>query len=311
MTGPSEPLPSQDPAVQRVLRWVELTVDRGLEGLVHGDYQGIYPGPGTEAGEARPYVVGDDVRLIDWNVTARTTVPHVRDPIVDHELDVWLLADLSASQHFGTARSEKRELVIALAAAFGIPATRLADRVGAVILGRTPAAVPPRSGRHHLMAILHRLMTAERIEGGGRTDLAAGLDHLGRLAVRRGVAVVISDFLVAPGWERALGRLAARHDVIAAEVVDPRELELPGVGFLTLVDPETGATRVVDTSRSRFRSRFAEAALEQRAAIARTLRAGGCDHVVVRTDRDWLPDVLEFFRRRRQRQRGYRPDPRR
>lgn len=299
-------LPHGDPSSRRILREVELTVGRHLDGVVHGDYQGIFPGPGMEAGDSRPYVIGDDVRLIDWNVTARTTSPHVRDPITDHELDVWLLADLSASQQFGTARGEKRDVVVAVAAAFGIPATRLANRVGALLLTPTgTVASAPRPGRAHLLAILHRMLTGERGEGGGRTDLAAGLDRLGLLAPRRGVVVVISDFLVTPEWPAALARLGVRHDLIAAEVVDPRELELPRVGLLSLVDPETGATRLVDTSSRRLRARYAEAAAAQRAAIARAIRRAGGDHLMVRTDRDCLPDVAEFFRRRRRRLRGY------
>jgi uncharacterized protein (DUF58 family) len=254
----SAELPHRDPAAGRILQHVELTVGRHLDGVVHGDYQSIFPGPGTEAGESRLYVVGDDVRLIDWNVTARTTFPHVRDPVADHELDVWLLADVSASQHFGTARSEKRDVVVAAAAAFGIPATRLANRVGALVLTATDSrAVPARPGRNHLLAVLSRLVSAGGPDGGGRTDLAAGMARLGR---RRGVVVVISDVLVTPDWPAALGRLGTRHDLIAVEVLDPRELELPSVGILTLVDPETGATRIVDTSRGRIRARYATAA---------------------------------------------------
>jgi uncharacterized protein (DUF58 family) len=304
-------LPHHDPAARRILADVELTVGRHLDGVVHGDYQSLFPGPGTEPGESRLYVVGDDVRLIDWNVTARTTFPHVRDPVADHELDLWLLADVSASQHFGTARSEKRDVVVAAAAAFGIPATRLANRVGALVL--TPTAtlpVPARPGRNHLLAILARLLSAGGTEGGGRTDLAAAIGRLGRLAQRRGIVVVISDFLATPDWPLALGRLGTRHDLIAVEVLDPRELELPPVGILTLVDPETGTTRMVDTSRGRLRARYAHAAGEQRKAIAAAIRRAGGDHLVVRTDRDCLPDVARFFRLRRERLRGtHRPSP--
>ncbi|MDQ3946146.1 MAG: DUF58 domain-containing protein, partial [Actinomycetota bacterium] len=214
-----------------------------MAGLMQGDHLGLFPGPGTEAGECPLYVPGDDVRLMDWNVSARTTVPHVRDPIFDHELDVWLVADLSPSQSFGTAGRSKRDVVVSVAAGFGVPASRLANRVGAVVLDVDGVShLPARPGRRHLLAVLHRMVTAASGDGGGRTDLAPALGAVGRLARRRGVVVVISDFLVAPGWERPLARLAARHDVVAAEVLDRRELELPAVGLLSLADAETGSS---------------------------------------------------------------------
>jgi uncharacterized protein (DUF58 family) len=299
--------PATYQTTRRVLRELELTVTRRLDGVVHGDYQGIFPGPGTEAGESRPYVAGDDVRLIDWNVTARTAVPHVRDPVFDHELDVWLLVDLSPSQHFGTARSTKRDDVVATGLALATPVVGAGNRVGALLLTADGiATIPPRPGRPHLLAILHRTLTTGRSQGGGRTDLSAALDRLGALAHRRSVVAVISDFLVTPGWPRALGRLATRHDVIAAEIVDPRELQLPAVGILTLVDPETGAARVVDTSSRQLRARFARAAAEQRAGIARTIAGAGVDHLVVRTDADCLSQVAEFLLQRRRRNQTYR-----
>ncbi|MGH9282168.1 MAG: DUF58 domain-containing protein [Acidimicrobiales bacterium] len=307
-TSGTPPAPGE--AVRRRLRQVELTVTRRLAGLMQGDYLGLFPGPGTEAGECRLYVPGDDVRLMDWNVSARTTVAHVRDPIFDHELDVWLVADLSASQSFGTAARPKRDVVVSVAAGFGVPASRLANRVGAVVLdGNGVSHLPARPGRRHLLAVLHRMATAGTGEGGGRTDLVPALATLDRLARRRGVVVVISDFLVTPGWERLVGRLAARHDVIAAEVLDPRELELPAVGLLTLADPETGAVRVVDTASARLRERFARGAAEQRAAIGAASRRAGADHLVVRTDSDWVAEVVAFLVARRRRRRGYRAVP--
>jgi uncharacterized protein (DUF58 family) len=299
-----------DEGTRRLLRQVELTVTGRLAGLMQGDYLGLFPGPGSEAGECRLYVPGDDVRLMDWNVSARTTVPHVRDPIFDHELDVWLVADLSPSQSFGTAARPKRDVVVSVAAGFGVPASRLANRVGAVVLDVDGIFhLPARPGRRHLLAVLHRMANAASGDGGGRTDLAPALGDVGRLARRRGVVVVISDFLVAPGWERPLARLAARHDVVAAEVLDPRELELPAVGLLTLADPETGIVRVVDTASARLRQRFARGAAEQRVAIRAALRQAGVDHLVVRTDSDWVTEVISFLVARRRRRRGYRPLP--
>jgi uncharacterized protein (DUF58 family) len=299
------------PEIRSLLCRLELVVTRRLRGLVQGEHQGLFPGAGSESGESRPYVPGDDVRLIDWNVTARTGEAHVRDPVADHEVDLWLLVDVSASQYFGTTTREKREVVVALAAAFGLPATRLANRVGAVVVGGGAlVAVPPSSGRVGLLALLHRVLTTPAWEGEGRTDLAGALRHLEALARRRGVVVVISDFLCPPGWEAALGRLGARHEVVVVEVVDPRELELPGMGVVALVDPETGRSRVVDTSRTRLRRAFALAAAAQRTAVAAAIARAGADHLVVSTDADWLGEVLAFFARRHRR-RAYRATPRR
>jgi uncharacterized protein (DUF58 family) len=292
-----------------VLSRLELVVNQRLRGLVQGEHLGLFPGAGSEPGESRPYVPGDDVRLIDWNVTARTNELHVRDPVADHEVDLWLLADVSASQHFGTTVREKREVVVGLAAAFGLPATRLANRVGAVIVGGGAiVTVPASAGRARLLALLHQVLSTPAWEGEGRTDLAGALGHLERLARRRGVVVVISDFVCRPGWEAALGRLGVRHDLVVAEVLDPRELELPRMGVLTLVDPETGRSRMVDTSRARLRAAFADAARAQRATIAAAVARAGGHHLVVTTDADWLSEALVFFTHRRRR-RSYRPVP--
>jgi uncharacterized protein (DUF58 family) len=310
---PAAPRPLSPPGLetQRLLSRLQLVVTRRLRGLVQGEHLGLFPGPGSEPGESRPYVAGDDVRLIDWNVTARTGELHVCDPVADHEVDLWLLVDVSASQYFGTTIREKREVVVGLAAAFGLPATRLANRVGAVIVGGgAVATVPPAAGRSRLLALLRRVLATAAWEGEGRTDLAAALGRLERLARRRAVVVVISDFLCSPGWETALGRLGARHDLVVAEVVDPRELELPRMGILALVDPETGRSRVVDTSRPGLRAAFARGATAQRAAISAAIARAGADHLVVSTDADWLGEALAFFTRRTWR-RTYRARPHR
>jgi uncharacterized protein (DUF58 family) len=292
-----------------VLSRLQLVVTRRLRGLVQGEHLGLFPGPGSEPGENRLYVAGDDVRLIDWNVTARTGELHVRDPVADHEVDLWLAVDVSASQHFGTTVREKREVAVGLAAAFGLPATRLANRVGAVIVGGgAVTVVPPASGRVRLLALLRRLLATHAWEGEGRTDLGGALQTLERLAPRRAVVVVISDFLCRPGWEAALGRLGARHDLVAVEIVDPRESELPRMGVLTLVDAETGRTRVVDTCRVGLRTAFARAATAQRAAVVASIARAGADHLVVSSDADWLGEALAFFARRTRR-RTYRAVP--
>lgn len=287
---------------EEVLRRLELTVNRKLDGLLHGEHQGLLPGPGSEPGEARTYLPGDDVRRIDWAVTARTGEPHIRMPIAERELETWVVADLSASLDFGTADCEKRDLAVDALGAIAFLTARPGNRIGAVVLhGGGSTTVPARGGTQHVRALLLQVLRAPRGDGAGRTDLAAALREVDRLARRRGLVVVVSDFLTGPGWERALRALAARHQVLAVEVVDRRELELPDVGLLSMVDPETGAELEVQTSNAGLRRRYAEAAAAQRAGIAGALRAAGAGHLQLRTDRDWLRDLVSFVEQRRRR----------
>jgi uncharacterized protein (DUF58 family) len=289
---------------ESLLRRLDITVTRRLDGLLRGDYQGLLPGPGSEPGEARGYNPGDDVRRMDWNVTARTGEPHVRMSIADRELETWVVADLSPSLDFGTAACEKRDLAVAAVAAVGYLTARVGNRIGAVLVGGAGTVrLPARPGRNHLQALLHRVAVAPRGDGGGPTDLAAALREADRLARHRGMVVVISDFIGMPGWERPLRALAARHDVVAIEVLDPRELALPDVGVLALVDPETGAQVDVQTSDPKLRARYAAAAAEQRGAIRASLRSAGADHLLLRTDSDWLLDLVRFVDQRRRRPR--------
>jgi uncharacterized protein (DUF58 family) len=291
-----------------VLRRLELDVTRRLDGLLHGDYRGLVPGHGSETGETRPYVPGDDVRRIDWNVSARSIDTHVRESIADRELETWVLVDRSPSLDFGTARTTKARLAIEAVGAIGFLTARTGNRLGAVVVDPDGTTViPAKPGREHLLAVLHGLLTGsrpgQRLGGserhaGGTTDLGAALGHLIVPPRRRGLVVVVSDFLSTDGWGRALRGLTARHDVVAIEIVDPRELELPSVGVLTLVDPETGRTREVPTNR-RTRERYAAAAAEQRARIADELRRSGVAHLQLRTDRDWVMDTARFVQARR------------
>lgn len=290
-TGPDE-----------VLRRLDLMVNHKLDGMLHGEYQGLVPGHGSDLGETRGYQPGDDVRRIDWNVTARMQEPHVRETIADRELEAWVVVDLSPSLDFGTAFCEKRDLAVSAAAAIGFLTARTGNRFGAVLVGQEGAVtIPARGGRTHLMSVLHRMLTAPRAERGA-TDLGAGLDRLAMTTRRRGLAVVVSDFLADPSsWDQPLRRVAARHDTIATEVLDPRELELPDVGVLSLVDPVTGQHRDVPTANAKLRARYAGAAAEQRRMIAETIRGAGSDHLRLRTDSDWLLDIVRFVSARRER----------
>nr|WP_255673031.1 DUF58 domain-containing protein [Glycomyces amatae] len=286
----------------RALDRLQLQVSRRLDGLLHGDYLGLLPGAGSEPGEAREYRAGDDVRRMDWPVTARTTTPHVRTTIADRELETWLAVDLSPSLDFGTVGMLKRELAEGAVAAFAYLAGRGGNRIGAVVTEGGPAkAIPPRPGRGGARSLLRAVNAFPRGEGPG--DLAELIDKTRRHARRRGLAIVVSDFLEddehASDWSRELRRLAVRQQVLCVEVLDPAELALPDVGVLDLIDPETGAEVEVQTGNARFRARYAEAAAEQRARIAAGIRAGGAAHLRLSTGSDWLRDIAAFVAQRR------------
>ncbi len=296
--GPPPSLSGQSP--DAVLAKLELTIRRRLDGLLQGNHLGLVPGPGSEAGEARLYHPGDDVRRMDWPVTARTTVPHVRQTIADRELETWLVIDLSPSLDFGTAACEKRDLAVAGAAAVVYLTQHGGNRVGAIVTtGDGLHRYPAQSGRAHAHGLLRKIAGTPRAEQGRRGDLAATLTALRNPPRRRGLAVVVSDFMGEQTWEKPMRALAARHEVLAIEVIDPRELELPAVGLVTMVDPEDGRHVEVQTSRKDLRQRYAAAATEQRREIAAGLRRAGAGHLTLRTDRDWLMDILRFVVARR------------
>ena len=293
-------------ATRELLRRLHLDVTMRLDGLLHGDYRGLVPGHGSELGETREYTAGDDVRRIDWNVTARLQRVHVRESVADRELETTMLIDLSPSVDFGTAQREKRDLVLSAVGAIGLLTARVGNRLGAVLLEPDGVrTIPARQGQQHLMSILHRLVRAERAPEGS-ADLGAGIDRVGVQARRRGLVVIVSDFMAPDTWQRPLRRLTARHDVLAVEVLDPRELELPDVGLVTLVDPETGMTREIPTGRADVRDRYAEAAAAQRKAIADELVNAGAGHLQLRTDSDWLLDLARYVASRKVRRAAVR-----
>jgi uncharacterized protein (DUF58 family) len=299
------------------LRQMELAVTRKLDGLLHGDHQGLVPGGGTEPADGRVYTPGDDVRRMDWNLTARTSIPHVRTTIADRELETWLAIDTSASLDFGTASCEKRDLALAAAATFTFLTVRGGNRVGAALFGPEAGVVPPRSGRAAALALLHRIEQRGRAGDGPSTTLAEALRRIRQTARRRGLVVLITDLIdqsserltpplsgghpPAPGWQRELRALALRHEVVVVECRDPRESNLPAVGLLMLVDPETGQRLEVQTSNPKVRAKFAELATARQAEHARLVRATGAAHLVLSTDRDWLFDIVRFVVARRRR----------
>lgn len=292
-----------DRSADEIIRRLTLDVSRRLDGMLHGDFMGIVPGRGSEPGETRRYEPGDDVRHIDWNVTARMQQPYLRETIADRELETWMLIDRSARLDFGTAACEKRDLILGASAAVGLLTARGGNRVGAMVLrGPHMTTVPPRQGRRHLLGILDRVLGSPRTDGTGPTDLRAGLRSLASMAPRRGLIAVLSDFQSDPDhWRTALGTVALRHSVLCVQVLDPRDVELPAVGLLHFTDPATGATREVNTDDRKVRERYAQAASRQQAAIAQAIRGAGADHMTLRTDGDWLMDLARHVSRRRQR----------
>ena len=282
---------------ERALRSLELSVKRKLEGFLHGEITGLLSGPGSEPNEARPYQAGqDDVRRMDWNVTARSLEPHVRAPLAERELETWALIDASASMDFGTALSEKRDLAIAVVGAVGLLADRPGNTLGVrVAVGNQVRRIPAVGGSAALRRTFRTLLSLPRATPGEHpeTDLATAITRLNREHPRPGLRVVVSDFH-SSDWGDALRRLGARHEVIAVEVLDPRELELPEVGLLTVVDPETGRRREVQTSSKKLRRRYADAMEAHRERTAQAIRASGAAHLVLRTDTDWVRDVAAF-----------------
>jgi uncharacterized protein (DUF58 family) len=289
-----------------LLRRLELAVRNKLDGLLQGNYLGLVPGPGSETGESRPYVLGDDVRRMDWPVTARTTVPHLRQTVADRELETWLVVDLSPSMDFGTALAEKRELVLAGITTVVHLTLRGGNRVGAVVgNGRDSFVIPARAGRAHARHLMRRIATTPRAASAGGKDLAQLLEAVRRPQRRRGLVAVVSDFLDGAHvegplpWERPLRGLSERHQLLGIEVLDPRELELPAAGLVTFVDPETGRHLEVQTSDRRLRAQYAAGAGRQRERIAAGLRHAGAAQLQLRTDRDWIADVVRFVIARR------------
>lgn len=288
---------------EEVVRRLTLDVTTRLDGMLHGDFTGIVPGRGTEPGETRRYEPGDDVRHIDWNVTARMRETYIRQTIADRELETWLLVDRSPGLDFGTALCEKRDLVLGATAAVALLAGRGANRVGAVLArSDTTTTVPPRQGRRHILGILERVLSSPRGAESGPAALGPAMTSLGAMAPRRGLITVVSDFHGDPeSWRTPLAALGLRHSVLCIEVVDPRDVDLPPVGLVQFVDPATGAVREVDTDDRRVRERYAEAAARQRGAIAAAIRSAGADHLVLRTDDDWLLAFARHVSDRRRR----------
>ncbi|MBV7427405.1 MULTISPECIES: DUF58 domain-containing protein [unclassified Acidovorax] len=314
-------LPTLPGQADRLLRELEWKVIRRLDGLLQGDYRTLMRGTGLDLADLREYQPHDDVRHIDWNVTARLNTPHVRVFTEDREMTAWFLLDLSPSISFGPEGHAKRDILTGFVAVLSRLLTRHGNRVGAMLYGgasgqaerAVDAVLPPRSSRAHVLHLVHRLLAPEkaatptRAKGGGAATelhrlLQAGLANLRR----RATVFVVSDFISAPGWEKPLAQLAQRHDVVAVRLLDPLELALPDVGLITLRDAESGEQLQVDTHDAAFRSRFARLAAEREAALREGLARAGADTLELCTDDDLVDALLRFMDLRQRRVRAPR-----
>ena len=275
---------------QRLVEALDVAVNRLVARRLPADRRAAGVGLGTELAQLRPYEIGDDVRHIDPMATARTGQAHVRQHVPERALTTWIVLDVSPSMAFGTARRLKADVAEGVAMVFGRLGVRRAGSVGLVVFGAAaPRVLPPRGSKPAMVALRRTL--AEGVAPDGQHDLdglAGALRRVSRLARQPGLVVVVSDFRDQRAWERPLGSLRVRHSVLAVEIADPREAELPAVGHLALVDPETGARIELDTSPRRVRRRFAELERERRASVARELRRLRIQHVALSTDEDWL-----------------------
>jgi uncharacterized protein (DUF58 family) len=291
--------PGPGPLPEGLLRALDLKIGRRLDGLLAGEHRTAALGVGTELAQIREWEPGDDVRRIDWNATARSGEIQVRVDVAERALTSWVLLDVSPSMRFGTADRRKWDVAEGVAVAVGHLASRRGNRIGVATFGGTTSLMlRPRQGRVGLLGVLLAVRRDPETERVGRTSIGSALTQVARVARQRSLTVVVSDFRGPRDWRAPLLRLASRHAAVAVEIRDPREQELPNVGHVWLVDPETGRKLHVDTGRRRLRERFAETANAERADLARELASLGVPHVVLSTGGDWLRSFAAFIGRR-------------
>ncbi|URI11267.1 DUF58 domain-containing protein [Aquincola tertiaricarbonis] len=288
---------------EALLHQLEWTVLRRLDGWLQGDYRTLMRGNGLDLADLREYQHHDDVRHIDWNVTARLQQPHVRQFSEDRELSAWFLLDLSPSIDFG-ARVRKRTLSTHFVGAMARGLTRHGNRVGAMLYGsEVDAVIPARGGRRHVLHLLHRLQTRPAAKLGTGTRLADLLHRAAAVIPRRASVFVVSDFISEPGWDQPLAQLARRHDVVAVRLYDPLEMKMPDLGMVLMQDAETGEQMFVDTGARGFRQRFEKIAAEREAALMDGLARAGVDALELSTEDDLADALLRFVDARKQRSR--------
>lgn len=289
-------------APERTLQRLDWTVIRRLEGLLQGDYRTLFRGHGIDLADIREYQSGDDVRYIDWNVTARLDAPYVREYLEDREIAAHFLLDLSPSIDFGTVETLKRTQLIDLVGVLARLLTRHGNRVGAIIYGaRVERVIPARGGRIQVLRLLDELLRRPRLERAPYTSLAELLEAGVRTIRRRSLVFVVSDFFTTPGWERPLGLLSQRHEVLAVRLTDPRESELPDIGWVVMTDAETGEQVHLDTGDPRFRARFAALARRREDELRATFGRAGVDVLPLSTEDDLVTAILRFAAARKSR----------
>ncbi|MBA3506644.1 MAG: DUF58 domain-containing protein [Betaproteobacteria bacterium] len=288
---------------EAVLRRLEWTVIRRLDGILHGDYRTLLRGYGLDFADLREYVYHDDVRHIDWNVTARLQTPYVREFNEEREVAAWFLLDLSSSVEFGSQQLQKRVVATEFVTVLARILTRHGNRIGALFYGtRVDTVIPARSGRRQVLHLLHRMLTRPAPPPASTgTNLAELLQTAYRVAPRRSLVFVVSDFISTPGWAEPLAHLAQRHDVIAVRLYDPMEMEMPDLGLLVVQDAETGEQVFVDTHDRGFRKRFAAAAQQRETELRSAFKVAGIDALELATDDDLVDSILRFADLRKRR----------
>ena len=287
---------------ESVLRRLEWTVIRRLDGLLQGDYRTLFRAFGLDLADLREYQLHDDVRHIDWNVTARLQIPYVREYHADREVTAWFLLDLSGSVDFGSKAVRKRTLAAELVTVLGRLLTRHGNRVGAVLYSDgIDAVIPARGGRRHVLHLLDRMLRTDGRESGKETSLTVLLEKAQQVIKRRSLVFLVSDFISTPGWARGLALLARRHEAVAVRLYDPLEMELPDLGLIVMQDAETGEQMTVDTHDRHFRRRFAVAAERRETALRAALTEAGIDCLELATDDDLVDALMRFtvLRKRR------------
>ena len=288
----------EDP--ERLLHRLEWQLLRRLDGIFHGDYRSLFMGSGLDFAELREYQPPDDIRHIDWNVTARMNAPYVRQYMQDREVAAWFLLDLSPSMAFGALERRKESVLVDFVALLARLLTRNGNRVGAILYDNdVEFLLQPRGGRNQVLRLINHIHEQQSSSGGAMTDLSKLLESAFNRIKRRSLIFLISDFICLPGWDSALDRLNRKHDLLSVRLWDPRETDLPDVGVVRVEDSETGTQLVVDTSDRGFRQRFHEAARRREAELAHTFKRAGVDELPLSTDEDMVLAVLRFAALRR------------
>lgn len=294
------PAPASTP--ERILQRLDWQVIRRLDGLLQGDYRSLFYGYGIDFADLREYQPEDDIRYIDWNVTARMNTPYVRQYVEDREVTAWFLLDLSPSMDFGGTNHIKRTALIDLVTTLARLLTRHGNRVGAILYcSRIEKVIPPASGRLHVLRLINDLLKQAHLQRAPLTDLSALVEGGLRSIKRRGLVFLISDFISAPGWERPLHLLNQRHEVIAVRLSDPRETNIPDIGPILIEDSETGEQVFVDTHDRKFRARYAQLVREREAALDAIFKHAGVDTLALTTEDDMVRALVRFAMLRKQR----------